>query len=255
MQILDRVATILDHLAGASSGLTLSELSTATGLAPGTCHRLLGGLQQARLAERDESSLRWRPGLALVRITSTLEQRSGTNSIDRVLETLRDGWQECFFFSVMTEGSVICIRSVETTDTHRVSVTVPPGRRLPLHAAASGKAIAAQLPKTTVRAMLATDRRRKFTDHTLTRLVDIERDLAATRGRGYAICDQEVEAGVTAFAVPLVGIRDELSSLAVIGPRERMLDGSQRGLLSALMNAVADLGARSMQCRTHELSS
>ncbi len=241
MQIIDRVAMIMEQLAQAPNGLTLSELSAATGLAPGTCHRLLAGLQEARLADRDEASLRWRPGMGLVRIASTLNNHRGPASVDRVLEALRDRWQECFFLSVLTEEAVVCIRSVETTDPNRVSVTVPPGRRLPLHASASGKAIIAQLPKATSRAMLTGSRRTRFTQWTLTRLADIDRDLAATRERGYAVCDQEIETGVVAYAVSFVGPHDELRSLGVIGPRERLMDHGESGLLQALIGAGADL--------------
>ena len=243
MQIIGRVAMILEQLAHAPQGMTLSELSASTSLAPGTCHRLLAGLQEARLADRDEASLRWRPGLGLVRIASTLNNRRGEASIDRVLEGLRDRWQECFFVSVLTEEAVVCIRSVETTDPNRVSVTVPPGRRLPLHASASGKAIVAAVPKATGRAMLTATRRTRFTDSTLTRLADIDRDLASTRERGYAVCDQELETGVLAYAVSFRDPQDELRSLGVIGPRERLIEHGEAGLLRALIDAGADLGA------------
>lgn len=243
MQIIDRVGTIIEHLAEAPHGLTLSEVSAATGLSPGTCHRLLGGLQQARLAQRDESSLRWQPGLGLVRIAAALNRQTGVTNIDRALESLRDEWQECFYVAVWTEEAVVCIRSVETTDMNRVSVSVPLGRRFPLHASASAKAILAQLPRAASREKLTHSPRSRFTDWTLTRLVDIEKDLVRTRERGYAICDQEIETGVVAYAVPLLGPHGELRSLGVIGPRERLIDVSEHGLLRALADAAADLGA------------
>jgi IclR family acetate operon transcriptional repressor len=241
LQVIDRTANILQQLAGAPNGLTLSELSVATRLPPATCHRLLGALEDVRLVERDRASLRWKPGLGLVRITANIHRRSGVADVDRVLEALRDQWQECFFLSVLSEREVVCIRSIETSDLHRMSVTVPLGRRLPMHASASAKAILAQLPADVRRGALTSAARPKFTEWTLTRVSDIEKDLEVTRERGYATCDQEMESGVLAHAVHLRGPLGEHRSLGVIGQRERIIKEASLGLLEALTEAATDL--------------
>jgi len=241
MQIVERIANILQELSSVPDGLTLSELSEVTGLPPGTCHRLLGGLEDVRLVGRDETSLRWKPGVGLLQIASGLYRSSSTASIDRALEALRDRWQECFFVAVLSQDEVICIRSIETSDPHRVSVTVPLGRRLPLHASASAKAILADLPVEVSRRMLGAAPRPRFTESTRTRIADVERDLVQTRARGYSTCDQEMEAGVIAHAVHLGGASDGHRSLGVIGPRERLMGEAGQGLLDALVATAQEL--------------
>src|SRR5579871_4682902 len=108
----------MSELSSVPDGLTLTELSEATGLPPGSCHRLLSALDEVRLVGRDETSLRWKPGLGLLRIASGIYSRSGTGNVTRVLEALRDEWQECFFLAALSQDEVICIQSIATSDLH-----------------------------------------------------------------------------------------------------------------------------------------
>lgn len=243
MQTIDRVVGIMQRVAEAPAGVTLSELSRQTGLAPATCHRLLRSLADTGMVERDEATKRWRPGMGLVRIAGSVSPSAGYGMlIDPVLATLRDQWQECFYFSNLTDGQVVCVRSVETTEAHRISVRVPLGRRMSLHASAAAKAILAYLTEDEARRLLQSVPLEPFTAHTLSTVDAVLEDLAATRDRGFAVCDQEMELGVAAYAAAIPGPPGEAPrSLGVIGHREHLGARIRSGLLDGLLTSAEEL--------------
>jgi IclR family transcriptional regulator, acetate operon repressor len=243
VQTIERVVLILERVAEAPGGLTLSQLSSATGLAPATCHRLLKALDASGLVARDATTRRWRPGLGLVRIASSVSPSSGFGALaEPTLFALRDRWQECFYLANITDSEVVCVRTVETTDPNRMSVRVPLGRRMPLHAAASAKVILAHLTEDEARILLEAAGCPPITRFTLSSVAAVLADLKKVHDRGYAICDQEMELGVAAYATVISAPPGESPrSLCVIGPRERLRARAREGMIDALMVAAVDL--------------
>lgn len=248
MQTIDRIVEIMERVSESPTGLTLSQLSGATGLAPATCHRLLKALGKSRLLDRDETTKRWRPGIGLVRIATSVSPSAGFGPlVDPLLTALRDRWQECFYLANLTDGQVVCVRSVETTDPNRMSVRVPLGRRMAIHASAAAKAILAELTAEEAGRLLGAAPCEPITRYTLRTPEAVIADLEVCRDRGYAICDQEMELGVAAYAAVIQGPPGEAPrSLCVIGPRERLRARAREGMIDALLQAAVDL-SRTMQ--------
>jgi DNA-binding IclR family transcriptional regulator len=99
---------------------------------------------------------------------------------------------------------------------------------LPAFCTATGKAFLAFLPLDQVERILAGEQPR-YTKSTITTPTELQRELAATRERGFAISEQEFESDINAVAAP---IRDAsgypIGAIAIVGPsfrlpRERML--------------------------------
>lgn len=226
----------MEQIASSSSGLTLSELSRATGLAPATCHRLLSALSKSGLVERDEATKTWRPGVALVRIAAAVVPNDGVGPlVDRALTALRDRWQEFFYLGVLSDGHVVCVRSIQTSEPHRVLLSLPVGRRVVMHAAASSRAILSQLPNAEVRRLVAAELREQFTPRTHISVASLLKDLEVTRKRGYALCEEEIEFGITEYAVAVAGGPGEASrSLTVVGPSQRLQRLADEGMIDDL---------------------
>jgi IclR family acetate operon transcriptional repressor len=243
MQTIDRIVSIMQRVAESPSGLTLSQVARATDLAPATCHRLLQALGDAGFVEREEATKLWRPGIGLVRIAASVSPSPGFGAlVDPRLAELRDRWQECFFLSVLIDQQIVCVRSIETSDPHRVKVGVPLGRRMAFHASASAKAILAHLDEDATRALLAGAAFERFTRRSHRTVEAVMADLEATRDRGFAVCDEEMEIGVVAYAATVAAPPGEAPrSLGVIGPRERMRARQREGILDALMSTAEEL--------------
>jgi IclR family acetate operon transcriptional repressor len=109
-----------------------------------------------------------------------------------------------------------------------------------MHVSGIGKALLAWLPLARV-AQILTDRGLpRFTAQSHTDLASLSADLAVTRGRGYAIDDQERADGMRCVAAPIFNAYGEpVAGLSISGPTFRVaLDDTAR--LGALVRAAAD---------------
>lgn len=241
MQALDRLTAVLEVVAR-SDGPTLSEVIDATQLSTASCHRLLSSCTESGLLTRDRSRRYW-PGPRLAYLANLIASSvTGAQIIDRVLTGLRDGWQECSYVAAFIDNEVVCVRTVEVADPHRASLTMRLGQRFPLHASAASRAVLAELSELEAITLLRSNARQAFTPLTKTSLGELRAELLATRARGYALCDQEIEEGLIAVAVPIRGATGPLGALGAMGVREAMRGALERGLVEALNPAAEALG-------------
>lgn len=240
MQAVTRAFNILSEVTGTSDGKSFAEVVSATGLPLATCHRLLGALTDVGLISRDAAMKRFYPGPALIRLAAAVWSAGSGPGVDLGLAKLRDRWQECFFIASVIDDAIVCTRSAIADEPTRMSVSVPLGRQMNPHAAASCKAILAFRPEAEqTRFVAAAGGLIRLTDRTITDSGVLGRELAKVPARGYAVCDQEAELGVAAFAVPVIlagGVVE--SSLGVVGPRDRLFASRGAGMIDEMLGAA-----------------
>lgn len=101
------------------------------------------------------------------------------------------------------EGSdVVCTFRVESSSPLRSSFKI--GEKMPIHAGAFARAIAAFLPYRELRMIMNKTDWIPFTEKTIAVPKQFEARLAIIRERGYDISEEEVNPGVTALAVPIL---------------------------------------------------
>jgi len=118
---------------------------------------------------------------------------------------------------------VVLVESRESAQPVRF-VSPPPGASLPLHAAASGKAILAHLPRQEIEEILALPLA-AVAAHTITDPARLREDLATVRSRGYAMTSQEAGddiGGVAAAITDPSGTAVAAVSIAL--PMHRLTD-------------------------------
>ncbi len=84
-----------------------------------------------------------------------------------------------------------------------MSVNITVGTRLPAHATSLGRVLLADLPPEERSARLRRAEPHALTPRTLTRRADLEALLVRTAADGYALVDEELEAGLRSVAVPV----------------------------------------------------
>jgi IclR family pca regulon transcriptional regulator len=84
------------------------------------------------------------------------------------------------------------------------SVGLSIGFRLPLFCSALGRVLASAMPDPELDAFLARLKPVRFTRQTVVSKPEIRRQILDVRRKGYALVDQEAEAGIRSLAVPLV---------------------------------------------------
>jgi DNA-binding IclR family transcriptional regulator len=111
------------------------------------------------------------------------------------------------------------------------------GSVLPLHATALGKAVLAFVQPEARRDILE-DELPRLTGQTLCTPATLNRELNATRERGYALEKEEAVLGEAGVAAPIFDRNAEpVGAVGVAGPRERIL---RRGRERTIANAVIE---------------
>ena len=196
---LERLTLILE-IVGQKGEATVAEICAHSDLPKPSAYRLVQDLAGAGLIEPVGKG-RFSIGNRLRRITqSDQSDRAVRELAAPVLREAATRHGAAFFLSRLRGRSVEIIH-VETPDTG-VSYLHPGLGKRPLHACSCSKVIAAFSPE--LRLTQDLDGSLKaYTEHTVTRIDDLETELKRVRQQGYAECVEEIERGVCSVAAPL----------------------------------------------------
>jgi DNA-binding IclR family transcriptional regulator len=241
--ILFRYAAVLDAIAARPDGLSLTETMQATGLPRGTVHRLLGALLDVGyLATRDHRKI-YLLGPRLVRLLQLGASPAAVDAVAKpILDELVEKLGETVFLARLAGDRV---ESFATAVPSREAQShVHPGRDMPIHAAASAKAIFAFQDAALVERALERPRTR-YTDDTRVDARDVRGDLETVRRKGYAVCANELDPGVLSYAVPItVQGAGVLYSVGVVGLSARLARHSEEQLAGDLREAAHAISER-----------
>lgn len=232
IQSLARGLKILDLLAQAQDGVSITELAERLGVDKGSASRLVATLANYGYAEKDEETRRYHLGLQIVTVSRSLLTRLPLREVAKpFLRQLMERTGECAHLAVPGQGKVLYIDQVESPATLRVNAQV--GTMNPLHCTALGKILLAfggvDLP---------TDLE-SFTPHTITNGDRLLKNLEQIRVQGYAVDDEEFDLGVRCIAVPVGDFRGKVvASMGISGPASRMT----RERLPELAAIVLEIG-------------
>jgi IclR family acetate operon transcriptional repressor len=98
-----------------------------------------------------------------------------------------------------------------------------PGMRRPLNCTALGKAILASLPVEQREEILPSLTYERFTQHTISNLPRLRKELARTAQRGYALDNQETNLGAICVAAPIFDESGKVTAaISLSGPVTRI---------------------------------
>jgi len=209
-----------------------------------TAHRILAALTGRRYLARDERTRRFRLGPAALelggRARAVLDLRQAALPVLRRLARETD---ETALLTVPNSerDRSVCLERVESAQPLRLSVE--PGRRLPLHAGASQKALLAFLAEEETERVAAGSLER-LCGATITDADALRANLAEVRERGWAISFEETNVGVWGVAVPLL---DEdgtaVAAVGLAGPSARLSPDEVLDHLERLRDGAVEIAA------------
>jgi DNA-binding IclR family transcriptional regulator len=240
--VLGRYAYILDTLAAAPEGLTLTEIMQTTGLPRGTVHRLLGALLEVGYIEPVEGRKVYVLGSRLLHM---LHLGTPAELVDRLVGPILDRLVAQF-------RETAFLAKLEGREVRSVAMTLPPsggqsyvqpGREMPAHAAASAKAIFAFQDEAVVTEVLAQPLE-KFTNKAITDPAAVRAELENARRDGYAVCDEELDPGIYSIACP-VHLEDlgVIYSIGLVGLTERLHRFPANEIVAGLNQAATEIAA------------
>ena len=239
VQSLVRALGILNRLATADEGVTLTELSQQVGLSASTAHRLLTTLEQERYVHFDAERRLWSVGVqAFVAGSAFLKTRSLLGAARPHMRALMEESEETVNLAVEDQYEAIYLSQVECRQMMRAFAR--PGGRVPLHCSSVGKALLSAMPDSALAKVLHQRGLPKLTVKTIHTTAALRADLAATRARGYAIDDEEHAVGLRCIAALIFNEnQDPVAAVSVSGPMARIAD-ARIPLLGELVRSRAD---------------
>ena len=238
---LGRYIRVLETVARARTGVTLSEIAREMDLQPGTAHRLIRGLVDLDMLRSVPGTKSYVTGPRLQTLLHTTMDRAGYAGLAKsVLDGLVAEFGETAHLARLNGDFAESVLMEQPSGSD--CAFVQPGRQLPLHAAASGKAILAFQDDEFVARYLSRPRPR-FTDKTKVEEADIRDELAQIRADGVAVCDNELDAGVLSYGHPIrVNGGYVLYSVGITGLADRFRPMERTRIKQKLAEAAADLG-------------
>lgn len=190
---------------------TLTDVAKVTGLTRATARRFLLTLNELGYV-RTDGSLFWLTPQVLDLGYSYLSSLSLPEIAGPHLEKLSATVHESSSVSILDGGDIVYVARVPVSRIMTVSITI--GTRFPATVTSMGRAILAQLTPAELTDFLAAHPLPTLTTHTLASADALRLELDSVRRNGYALVDQELEAGLRSLAAPIRD-RDEKVVAAV----------------------------------------
>jgi DNA-binding IclR family transcriptional regulator len=243
LRSLDRAIAVLDGLAESEEPLGLADVCERMSLHKSTAHRALMVLERAGLIERTPGN-RFRLGLRLYELGNrAVEQIDLRGRVHPWFRRLSVQVGETVHLGVLQKTTVVYLDKVEPVN-RRVWLASRIGTSNPVYCTAMGKAMLAFLPAESAAEIMGKIRFTRFTPRTLCTPEALMRSLERVRRRGYAIDDEEVEAGVRCIGAPIL---DEtgypMAAVSVSGPASRITQQSLPAIAEHLLRCCRQISA------------
>lgn len=230
VQVLGRAIAILNHLAQADGGASLTEVGTAVGLAASTTHRLLTSLESARYVRFDAETKLWAVGVqAFIMGNGFLRSRDLVRLARPHMRTLMEASGETVNLAIEDQGAAVYLSQVECREMMRTFARL--GARVPMHCSGVGKALLSALDDAALTRHIDRHGLTRMTNRTLVDAKGLRGDLAAARTRGYAVDDEEHAIGLRCVAAPIFNEHgDPVGAVSLSGPMARITDARMQVL-------------------------
>jgi len=236
---VERMAAALGIVA-ARGWVSAADLAAELGVDRSTGWRVARSLESVGWLYHDEATHRYRLGLPLFELgTRVLDTIDVRDEARRVMTELVASTGESVDLAIRDGDSVVFIDKIDGT--HEVRAFTRSGQRARLHATAAGKVFLAAMPEPELRAYLRT-RLDPYTPETITDAVVLERVVAETAQRGYAINRGELFPEAGAVAVPVLDADGVcVAGLGLNVPLSRLDDDRVLTLIAELQEATRRL--------------
>ena len=242
VQVIDRLASLLDALSRYPDPVSLKELAIVTNLHPSTAHRILNDLVTTRFVDRAEGG-NYRLGMRLLELGNVVKSRLNVREAAiEFMRALHRQTQQTINLSVRQGDEIVYIDRA-FSERSGMQVVRAIGGRAPLHLTSTGKLFLSLDEPKAIRAYTTRTGLAGHNKNSITDLSKLEKELADVRANGYARDNEELELGVRCMAA---GIRDDsgkmIAGLSISAPADRLQEDWLKDLITTAEEISATLG-------------
>jgi IclR family KDG regulon transcriptional repressor len=229
-----------------SGGLGVTRIADLLGREKSQVSRTLKTLATFGLVDRDPDTLAYRLGWRIYALASLAGDRRLLDLARPILKGLVNAFEERAFLSILQGSGTLTLLSESAPTSLQASGWV--GRETPAYCTSVGQVLLLDEDRATLARLFSGVTFQQLGPGTPRDLDDLVDRIALARERGYALADEEMEAGLVAAAAP---VRDPsgriVAALNVSGPKFRLgtrLDDAGAALVSAAADLSAALAGR-----------
>lgn len=217
-----QVVDLLDFFAAHQRPATLAEIARHFGWPRSSTFNLLGTLTARGLLYEPQGRGAYYPAPMLAALVQRIEQAQPLPAeLDALLKALAASTGETVVIAAPAGLQALVIAAIESPLAVRYSAA--PGKQLPLHATATGRALLAQMDAAERAAVLRKATFQRYTATTLMTAERVEQEIARSLARGWFEGRAEYSSDLGGVALPLA-LPDRPLALLVAGPVSRVGD-------------------------------
>jgi DNA-binding IclR family transcriptional regulator len=239
--VIDKTFSILEVLARTNRALTLAGLAEECRLPKPTVFRILKSLRDLGYVDQAVRGGAYELSARLSTLREYGRDETVRSKVLPLMERLHAAYDETVNLGFLEGIYVRYGHVLETTQPLRW--IVKPGARDWFHTTALGRAIVAHLPDEQQARLVAKACATLPARGRKTARAALEKELAATRARGFALEEEETVVGVACVAVPLAVLGEPLAAVSVSVPVHRFPARQRTALIAAMLEHRDRFGA------------
>ena len=236
---LELLACLIEQEANTGRGLGVVSVSERVGREKTQISRGLAALAREGLVERDDETLEFTAGRALL----ALAARAGVPDLlvmaQPVLERLAADLGERSDLAVLHDGQVLTVESVASASS--VQSVGWTGRRTPLHCTAAGRVLMSGFNDDAIAALVGPEPLPWSGPNAPIEVAELLRRVRTAQHDGVAVADRELDVDVVAVACPVVRHGQVVAAVTVACPEFR-IQGRLDRVVAAVRIAAGELG-------------
>ena len=208
---VDRALDVIELLAVCDKGLPLSEILAKLTIPRQSLIRILNTLCDRNIVDKTCQRGFYRLGMKLLYLGNRLQDNIRLRSVARpFMEELAEKTHKTVELSTLDRDQLILIEQIEGSEGIRLYTRI--GSAYPyFHAVAVGKVYLAHMDAEKRHKVLSAIGLPPVTEHTITLMDQLEKELTEIKRKGYAFEDQELRRGVRRIVAPIYDHRNHLA--------------------------------------------
>ena len=132
-----------------------------------------------------------------------------------------------------------CVRPFRVINTH---FSVEINKEMPFHCTSASKVILAYQPPEEIKKIVYEKSLKRYTPKTIVDPEKLEKHLSKIRENGFAFCDEELEIGVKALAVPIRNVYGKvIASITIVGLSDKLSNQNINKFINILFSSAQQL--------------